>query len=97
MAILSSTNEVVVMNAVADGLRTAFPTRTGFNVKAVTWQFTGATPPATLLLEDNRGNVILRMSSAATADFLSFEFPNRDFDDVEIDTISVGTVSIFLR
>ncbi len=97
MAVVSTTSEVAVINGVGDSLRAAYPGRTSFRVKAVVWQFTGATPPATLALEDNATNVILRLSSQVAADTIMFEFPDRAFDDVEIDAISLGTVYIFLR
>ena len=97
MAVVSTTSEVAVMNAAADGLRTAFPSRRQFNIKSIVWAYTGGVAPVTLILEDNDGNNILEIQRTEAQDTATFEFPDRFFEDLEIDTIDAGTLYIYLR
>lgn len=97
MAIVSVTSEVAVMNAVGNSLRTAYPGRRQFNIKSIIWSYTGGVAPVTLILEDDAGSQILEIQRTDAQDSATFEFPDRFFDDLEIDTIDAGTLYIYLR
>jgi hypothetical protein len=95
MAVLSSTSGVLVINAVGDSLRDTY-NGSQFNIKSIVWSGTGLAADD-LILEDNAGGNILSLKAGATEFNVQFEFPDRFFDDVEIDTIDNGTLHIFLR